>query len=145
MIILKTWSAVILAAFLICGSSILSGCMSKSAAQAHARAAYLAGQRDAIAQLNQQQPSDTTQSVVPNLPSNVTFIGPVEHPVVAWRTGLTLAQAILGAVYQSDLDPVMILIRRSNEEIRIEPSRLLNGTDIPLRPGDIVFIQMPAE
>lgn len=124
---------------------LLTGCVSRSTADTHARAAYLAGQRDAIAQMNQgQQPAGTnTVGAFQNLPSNVTLIGPVEHPIVPWQDGLTLASAIVNAVYASPVDPTVIIIRRSNEEIQVDPARLLSGSDFPLRPGDIVHLQLP--
>jgi hypothetical protein len=135
-----------LMALMLVMSLTLTGCISKSKAQAHVRAAYLAGQRDAVAHMNQQQTGDTGGgSIDVSEPSNVTFIGPVENPIVPWTDGLTLARAILTAVYQSQQDPVMILIKRSNEEVQIQPSRLLNGGDFPLRPGDIVELQLPEQ
>lgn len=111
----------------------LTGCVSKSAAQAQARLAYLAGQRDAIAQMNQQ-----TSHI-----GNVTFIGPVRNAIVPWQEGLTLGKAILSAVYESQTDPTLILIRRSTEEIEVDPARLLGGTDFPLKPGDVVQFKLP--
>ena len=112
----------------------LTGCVSKTSAQAQARLAYLAGQRDAIAQMNQQSSQI----------GNVTFIGPVKNAIVPWQEGLTLGKAILSAVYESQTDPTMIFIRRSTEEIEVDPSRLLGGTDFPLKPGDVIQFQLPA-
>lgn len=120
----------------------LTGCMSKSQAQAQARMAYLAGQRDAVAELNRNQ-----NPVAPpdNMPSNITFIGPVENPVISWTEGLTLGKAILTAVYHSQIDPTMITILRSNAEHQIDPARLLSGQDFPLLPGDVVRFHLPAQ
>lgn len=127
----KTTLALLLA---VCVTTVfVSGCVSKSAAQAQARLAYLAGKQDAITQMNQQAQSGT-----------VTFIGPVEHSVVPWTEGLTLAQAILAAVYTSPTDPIMITIRRASEEmIQVTPERLLSGDDFPLKPGDVIQFYMP--
>ena len=127
---------------IVCGA----GCVSRKRAQAEARAAYMAGQRDALAGM-QRQPQNgdfTVTPVTPQVAANITIVGPVQNPVVQWRNGLTLAQAILNAVYQSPSDPTQIVIKRSNEEIRVEPAQLLNGVDIPLLPGDVVLIQVPA-
>ena len=122
-----------------------SGCVSKSTAEAHARAAYLAGQRDAISQMTQRQSGTDGSEAIPNVPTNVSFIGPVQHPVVPWVQGLTLAQAIVTATYDSPVDPVMIIVRRDREEIQISPQRLLSGGDYPLQPGDIIHIQLPTQ
>lgn len=111
-----------------------TGCVSKSTAQARAREAYLAGQRDAMASVLEQKSGQT---------NSVTFIGPVNHPVVPWSEGLTLAKAILSAVYNSQTDPAMIIIRRPTEQIQVDPKRLLDGGDFPLKPGDVVQFQLP--
>jgi hypothetical protein len=126
-------------------SILITGCVSKSAAEAQARAAYLAGQREAIAQIKEQQAAPGSVSDTPNLPSNVTIIGPVDDPIVPWVDGLTLAKAIVTSVYNSQIDPAMIVIKRSHEEIHISPSRLLSGGDFPLQPGDVIAIQMPPQ
>ncbi|HLP78950.1 MAG TPA: hypothetical protein VK327_18775 [Candidatus Paceibacterota bacterium] len=124
-------------------AAAFTGCVSKKEAQAQARMAYLAGQRDAIAKLNEgKNPTiqpDASQS------SNVTFVGPVENPVVPWVPGLTLAKAILTAVYHSQTDPAMIVIHRPNEQIQVDPVRLLDGGDIALKPGDVIQFQLPPQ
>lgn len=126
---------------------VSTGCVSKKVAAAQARAAYLAGQRDAMAQVVQQTPSEVGVDQTPDLAAltNVTFLGPVENPIVPWTKGLTLARAIVIAVYHSPLDPTMIVIKRPHQEIQIEPSRLLNGGDFPLLPGDIVQFKLPPQ
>jgi hypothetical protein len=136
--VIRILSALLLVAATCC----VSGCVSKSKAQAQARAAYLAGQRDAIAQMNPHQTGSTNEL---EAPADVTFIGPVETPKVPWTEGLTLAKAILQAVYKSQIDPTMILIIRPNEQIQIDPARLLSGNDYPLKPGDVVQFQMPQQ
>jgi hypothetical protein len=133
---------IVSALLLLTATLCISGCVSKAKAQAQARAAYLAGQRDALAQMNQHQPD---ASGVIDEPANVSFIGPVENSSVPWTDGLTLGKAILSAVYKSQIDPTMILITRPNEQIQIDPSRLLSGNDYPLKPGDIVQFQMPQQ
>jgi hypothetical protein len=111
-----------------------TGCVSKATSEARVRGAYLAGQRDAMANMLQQKPGQT---------NSVTFIGPVNHPVVPWSEGLTLAKAILSAVYNSQTDPAMIIIRRPTEQIQVDPKRLLDGGDFPLKPGDVIQFQLP--
>jgi hypothetical protein len=124
----------LLALTLFVATLSFTGCVSKSAAQSQARQAYLSGQRDAIAQMNQQS----------SQVGSVTFIGPVQHAMVPWEEGLTLGKAILSAIYESQTDPSLIFIRRSTEEIEIDPARLLSGTDFPLQPGDVIQFQLPA-
>jgi hypothetical protein len=109
-------------------AAVLTGCVTKSAAREQARRAYLAGQRDAIARS-----------------TSVTFFGPVNNPVVPWTDGLTLARAILQAVYNSEKDPTVIIIRRSGEEIQVDPTRLLSGDDFPLKGGDMIELRLPPE
>jgi len=112
----------------------LSGCMSRAKARELARQAYLAGQRDAIAQAHQQQQS---------IPGAITFIGPVDLPVIPFEPGMTLARAIVVASCNSPYDPARITIRRNTEEIHVDPERLLEGRDVPLQPGDIVQFTVP--
>jgi hypothetical protein len=136
-----------LTALLIAAALASAGCVSKKVAAAQARAAYLAGQRDAMTQMVQQSTSQVSAEQTPGLAAitNITVIGPVENPVVPWTKGLTLAQAIVIAVYHSPVDPTMIVIKRPHQEIQIEPSRLLNGGDFPLAPGDIIQFQLPPQ
>jgi len=107
-----------------------SGCVSKSQADAQARMAYLAGQRDALMQLQQQQHHGPT----------VTFLGPVTNPVVDWTADLTLTQGILKAVFNGPADPASITIHRNGQDIQTAPGQLLEGKDLPLQPGDVVEI-----
>ena len=110
---------------------LLTGCVSKSKAEAQAQNAYLAGQRAALFQM-QQAPRE----------GSVTFIGPVTTPIVKWFDGLTLSQGILSAGYNVPNDPKAIYIRRNGQQIPIDPKRLLAGEDYPLLAGDVVeFLQ----
>jgi hypothetical protein len=111
-------------------AALSAGCVSKSKALAQARLAYLAGQREASEHFQQQLSTRT-----------VTFVGPVNQRVIVWNTELTLVGAILEAGYIGETDPLMVVIRRSGEEIQIDPARLLSGYDMPLQPGDIVEFQ----
>jgi hypothetical protein len=104
----------------------LGGCVSKSKANAQARAAFLAGQQQAVARMQQAQgPS-------------VTINGEVRNRVVPWAQGLTLAQAVVAAEYIGAKDPGQIIIVHLGVATRVDPRQLLSGVDIPLQPGDIV-------
>jgi hypothetical protein len=122
------------AVFSLCGALLLAatfgGCVSKSKADAKARAAYLAGQQQAIMRVQQAQ----TQGQGPS----VTVNGEVRNHVVPWTEGLTLAKALVAADYLGAADPGQILIVHNGRATRVEPKQLLSGVDIPLQPGDIV-------
>jgi hypothetical protein len=108
------------------------GCVSKSKAEAQARAAYVAGQQDAIARMQRNNPQGAG--------ATVTFQGAVRQPVVPWTQNTTLASALLAADYFGS-DPTRITILRGGRAINIEPSELLSGRDVQLAAGDIIHIQ----
>jgi hypothetical protein len=123
-----------LVGFSVClavSAGLLAGCVTKSKADAQARAAYLAGQQSAFMQMREQ----------PKQELSVTFVGPFRNPSVKWLPGLTLSQAILSAGYNVTNDPRSILIRRNGGEIQFDPKRLLAGEDFPLEAGDVVVLQ----
>jgi protein involved in polysaccharide export with SLBB domain len=105
------------------------GCVTKSTARADARAAYLAGQKDAFATIAATQRT------------SITVVGRVENPQVPWVEGLTLAQAIATANYAGVGSPKEIILLRRGERATINPKDLLNGHDVPLEPGDTITIQ----
>jgi len=107
---------------------VVSGCTTKSTAQAKAQQAYLAGQNAA---LRQQQAAQFT---------GVTVVGPVQNPQVPWVAGLTLAQAIATANYLDSHEPGQIIITRQGESAQLDPKILLNGVQVPLEPGDVIEI-----
>src|SRR5438067_1213046 len=78
----------------------LCGCMTKSKAKADARAAYMAGQQQALERVLQSR-------------NSVTFLGPVRNPLVTWTADLTLAKALVTADYYSRNDPREIVIIRN--------------------------------
>src|SRR5208283_4470576 len=88
----------------LCGVLLLAlalgGCVTKKAADAQARKAYLAGQQEARMQMQQYQ----TQGQGPC----VTVNGEVHNHVVPWIQGLTLAKALLAADYYGTTDPGQI-------------------------------------
>jgi hypothetical protein len=106
----------------------LGGCVSKSKADAQARAAYLAGQQEAAARMQQAQGS------------SVTINGEVRNHVVPWTQGLTLARAMVAADYYGAKDPGQLFLVHKGVATRVDPKQLLSGVDIPLQPGDIVQV-----
>ena len=106
----------------------ISGCVSTSKAKAQARAAFQAGRQQVL----QQQIQAQTQVVL--------IRGDVKNPVVPWKDGLSLANAILAAEYQSRVDPREIVVTRKGESFRLDPNELLHGADMTLEPGDVVDI-----
>ena len=105
---------------------LLGGCVSKSKADARARAAFMAGQQQAVAHMQQTQ-----------APS-VTVNGEVRNRVVPWTEGMTLAKAVVAADYYGAKDPGELIIVHNGIATHVDPKQLLSGVDIPLQPGDIV-------
>jgi hypothetical protein len=102
----------------------VSGCVTKTQARRDVQAAYVAGQKSVL----------DRQSV------GVTVVGPVMHPNVPWVVGLTLTQAIATAHYLDSRDPKSITIIRQGEKASLDPKDLINGTVVPLEPGDVIEI-----
>ena len=107
---------------------VTGGCVAKSKANARSRAAYAAGQQQALGQT-----ADARRI-------NIRFIGPVRQLEVPWQDGLTLSQAVAAAGYTDARDPNIILIIRQRERVSVSPRDLLAGKDFPLEPGDTVEI-----
>jgi hypothetical protein len=106
------------------------GCANKAQQEAKARAAFLAGQQEALQRIQQ------------GAQVNITILGPVSNPIVTWNSDLTLAKAIVAAGYNGRTDPKEILIHRSGQSIPVDPQKLLNGEDIPLQPGDVIELHL---
>ncbi len=104
-----------------------AGCVTKSQADAQARAAYMAGQQAAY------------QSIQGGM-TDVTVLGGVDKHHVPWTTGLTLAQALASANYTGKEDPQEIILKRNSVETLIDPKQLLNGQDVLLKPGDVISV-----
>jgi hypothetical protein len=115
---------------LLIAALALSGCVSKSKADARAKAAFMAGQQQAIANMQKAQ----AQAAGPC----VTVNGEVRNRIVPWIEGMTLAKALLAADYYGATDPGEILIVHNGVATRVEARQLLTGVDIHLQPGDIV-------
>ena len=121
---------------LVLASVAFGGCVSKSKADAKAREAFLAGQQQALARVQQTQL--LTQG------PNVTVNGEVRNRIIPWTEGLTLAKTLLAADYYGASDPGEILIVRNGRATRIEAKQLLTGVDVPVQPGDIVQLMPQA-
>jgi hypothetical protein len=118
----------------LCGALLLAlafgGCVTKSKAKARERAAFLAGQQEAVARMQQAQSQTQGPSVTVN--------GEVRNHVVPWTQGLTLAKALVAADYLGTTDPAQIIVVHGGVATRVDPKQLFSGMDIPLQPGDIV-------
>ena len=106
-----------------------SSCTTKSKAKANAKAAYIAGQQQAIANMQPRPPT-------------VSIFGQVRNQTINWTEELTLSKAIVEAEYLSNRDPRAILIIRNNQTMYIDPKLLIRGDqDPPLEPGDVVELR----
>jgi hypothetical protein len=105
-----------------------AGCVSKHKAQDQARAAFFAGQQQAVMQALQKELHGPT----------VTVLGEVRNAQVRWTADLTLAKAVVAAEYYGKTDPTEIVIQREGQEIRYDPKKLLGGEDVQLQPNDVI-------
>lgn len=105
----------------------VTGCVTKATAAAESRAAFVAGQKAAYQSM---QSSATT----------VVVLGNVQKHEIRWVDGLTLTQALATADYTGLHDPTDIILKRNSVQTEINPKELLNGQNIPLRPGDVVSV-----
>jgi hypothetical protein len=105
----------------------LTGCVTKSQADAQARAAYVAGENAAYQSMASSQ-------------TGVVVMGNVQRHQVPWTDGLTLAQALATAGYLGQNDPQDIILKRNSIQTRFDPKKLLNGGDMALQPGDVVLV-----
>lgn len=107
-----------------------AGCVSKKQEQLAAKAAFVAGQQQAMqaAARSQQGP--------------VVFVqGPVRNPVVPWTEGLKLSQAIVAADYTAYMNPQSIRILREGQVVgEMKGIDLLHHQDMELEAGDTVII-----
>ena len=120
---------------------VTTSCSTKSKTRLEQQNAFLAGQNAAV---RQQQ----TAQLAAQFPV-VTIIGAVQNSSVPWVSGLTLAlgagvaglQAIATANYLDSKEPEEIILTRQGESATLPPKVLLDGTSIPLEPGDVVEIR----
>ncbi len=108
---------------------VFAGCTTKAKARAEARAAFVAGQQQAFAQMQEARRT------------NIRVIGNVQNHEIEWAENLTLSQAIAMANYTPRFNPTEITVIRQREQIRVNPKDLLQGKDVPLEPGDTVEIR----
>ncbi|MFN7140753.1 MAG: hypothetical protein ACK4UN_15560 [Limisphaerales bacterium] len=111
-------------------STAMSGCTTKTKAQIQAQQAFIAGQQQAMAQMQQQQPGNVIQ-----------VVGDVQQPQIIWSDGLTLAETILAAGYRGFRDPQEIIIYRHGQAISVNPKALLRGEDELVEPGDRIILR----
>ena len=108
---------------------LLAGCTTKTKATAQARAAFAAGQQQALIRMQQtQNPS-------------VILHGAVRNPLLPWTEDMTVSKAIVAAVYFGPKDPAEIIVVRQGQAFRVDPKQLLTGADPPLQAGDIIEIR----
>ena len=113
-------------------SILAAGCVSRNKAQMEARQAYMNGQQQAM-QARQQAAQAQGPSV---------FVqGPVQNPVVPWREGMTLSQAIVDADYTAFMNPRMIRVMRDGQLAgELKGIDLLHHQDMEVQSGDTVII-----
>ncbi len=107
---------------------VFSGCVSKSTANARARAAFYAGQQQGAAtQVNA---------------NSVWVVGNVRTPMIPWSEDLTLAKALVAADYLGAGDPSrIVLLRTGQPPTFISAKQLLAGFDLPLLSGDRIEVR----
>jgi len=106
----------------------ITGCVTRTKAKAEARAAYVAGQQQALERALRSR-------------NSVTIIGPVRNPLLTWTEDLTLAKAIIAAKYYARGDPREIVIVRNGQPLTVDPKELLAGEDVPLQAADVINIR----
>lgn len=104
---------------------IATGCVSQESVRQQTKQAYEAGfkQGQLAAELKL---------------THVFIRGSVQQPTVRWREGLTLAQALVEAVYTSPREPLAINLTRRGRITTINPADLFSGIDPPLEAGDLI-------
>lgn len=107
---------------------LFSGCVSSKEADRRAKQAYITGQRDALAKQNKTD--------------QVWIVGNVLNPLIPWTEDLSLAKAIIAAAWRGSHDPSdIILIREGSQPFHFTPGQLLQGFDMPLKPGDRIELR----
>jgi hypothetical protein len=111
-----------------------AGCVSEKKAHLEARAAYVAGQEQAMQAAMQAQQQQHQGPVV--------FVqGQVRHAVVVWQEGMKLSQAIVAAVYTGFTNPGLIRVLRNGQIAgEFRGIDLLHHEDMELEEGDTILI-----
>lgn len=111
----------------LCLLILLTGCVSNEEAATQAQRAYEAGFQQGQATAEARR-------------TRVFFRGSFQQQSILWRPDLTVAQAIVEAVYTAPTDPTSIIITRNGEPMPVDPQNLLRGIDFLLEPGDTVHL-----
>ena len=101
------------------------GCVSKKAADEQAQKAYQTGFQHG-------------QSAAEAKRTHVFITGPVQRQQILWHPNLSVAQAIVEAVYTAPSDPSSIIVTRNGVPNPVDPQNLLRGIDFELQPGDTI-------
>ena len=107
---------------------VLPGCATDPRKPTAEQTQFAAGQEDAFAMLQRSGIQV------------VRMMGPFQRPVLQWRHGMTLAQAILEAGYLDPKAPATILIQRGPTAMPVNPNTLLQGEDVSVEAGDAVHV-----
>jgi hypothetical protein len=121
--------------FLALAGVLAGGCTSKSTARANARAAYYAGQADAMRR------EEAANNPAPAPGNTVAILGPVKFPALTWTPDLTVTKALIAAEYTPAGTPSQIIVFRQHTQFSVDPTALLNGEDTALLPGDVLKLQ----
>ena len=116
----------IVAALFLAVLVAITGCTTKSKARLQSHEAFVAGQQQALAQMQQ--------------PKNVMFVGDVQNRMVPWTEDLTLATGIIAADYRGRRDPRSFILHRNGQNYPVSAKQLLQGEDFSLQPGDTIEI-----
>ena len=107
---------------------LVAGCVTKSKANAQARKAYIAGEKQGA---STQLAGDS-----------VWVVGNVRTPIIPWTADLTLAKAIMAANYVGATDPKMFVMLRNGQAPQyVSLQQILNGFDTSLEPGDKIEVR----
>ena len=112
--------------WVVAAAVALAGCVSKKAAQREAQSSFLAGQQQGA---SQQTPV-------------VLVRGEVRRPVIPFREGMTLAEAVADSDYHGLREPRTLVLTRQGSSVVINVRQLLQGRDnIELQPGDVIELR----
>jgi hypothetical protein len=104
----------------------ITGCTTKRNARLRSQEAFVAGQQQALSQMQHSQ--------------NVMFVGDVQNRMIPWTEDLTLATGIVAADYRGRHDPKGFTLRRNGQSYTVSAKQLLEGEDFSLQPGDTIEI-----
>lgn len=109
-----------------------TGCVSNRKAKMEAGQAYIQGQ---------QQAMQAQQRAIQAQGPCVFMQGPVRNPIIPWREGMKLSEAIVDADYTAFMNPEMIRVMREGQVAgEMKGIDLLRHQDMELQSGDTVII-----